>query len=48
MTIYNMGDGGKAGTGYSHPFHMHGTHFAVMKVMLKFTLAKDLLNLFFF
>jgi hypothetical protein len=32
MTIYNMGDGGKAGTGYSHPFHMHGTHFAVMKI----------------
>lgn len=27
-----MGDGGKAGTGYSHPFHMHGTHFYVMKI----------------
>uniref|UniRef100_A0A7E4V6L3 L-ascorbate oxidase n=1 Tax=Panagrellus redivivus TaxID=6233 RepID=A0A7E4V6L3_PANRE len=32
MTIYNMGDGGKAGTGYSHPLHLHGTHFWVMKI----------------
>ncbi|CAD5218069.1 unnamed protein product [Bursaphelenchus xylophilus] len=32
MTIYNMGDGGKRGEGYSHPFHIHGTHFYLVKV----------------
>ncbi|CAD5212702.1 unnamed protein product [Bursaphelenchus okinawaensis] len=32
MTIYNMGDGGKRGEGYSHPFHLHGTHFYLVKV----------------
>lgn len=32
MTIYNMGDGGKLGQGYSHPVHIHGTHFYVMKI----------------
>ncbi|KAI6197103.1 hypothetical protein M3Y94_01185400 [Aphelenchoides besseyi] len=32
MTIYNMGDGGRLGNGYSHPIHIHGTHFYVMKI----------------
>jgi len=32
MTIYNMGDNGRAGNGYSHPLHIHGTHFYLMKV----------------
>lgn len=27
-----MGLGGAMGTGYAHPFHMHGHHFYVMKV----------------
>ncbi|KAK0407637.1 hypothetical protein QR680_003506 [Steinernema hermaphroditum] len=31
LTIYNMGDGGKLGKGYTHPFHIHGTHFYVVK-----------------
>jgi hypothetical protein len=32
MTIYNMGDGGSLGNGYSHPLHIHGTHFYLMKI----------------
>lgn len=32
ITVFNMGTGGKLGTGYAHPFHIHGTHFSVMKV----------------
>ncbi|CAB3405708.1 unnamed protein product [Caenorhabditis bovis] len=32
ITIYNMGLGGFLGSGYAHPFHMHGHHFYVMKV----------------
>ncbi|CAI4225857.1 unnamed protein product [Auanema sp. JU1783] len=32
LTIYNMGLGGGYGTGYAHPFHIHGTHFYVVKV----------------
>ncbi|KAH7715964.1 Protein F21D5.3 a [Aphelenchoides avenae] len=32
LTIYNMGDGGNLGTGFSHPLHMHGLHFYVMKI----------------
>lgn len=27
-----MGLGGAMGTGYAHPFHLHGHHFYVMKV----------------
>ncbi|KJH40992.1 multicopper oxidase [Dictyocaulus viviparus] len=27
-----MGTGGAFSTGYAHPFHIHGTHFHVMKV----------------
>ncbi|CAI5449197.1 unnamed protein product [Caenorhabditis angaria] len=32
ITLYNMGLGGSMGTGYAHPFHLHGHHFYVMKV----------------
>jgi hypothetical protein len=35
LTFYNMGKGtggSAAGSGYSHPVHIHGTHFYVMKV----------------
>ncbi|CAP34412.2 Protein CBG16448 [Caenorhabditis briggsae] len=32
ITLYNMGLGGGMGTGYAHPFHLHGHHFYVMKV----------------
>ncbi|EGT54792.1 hypothetical protein CAEBREN_28408 [Caenorhabditis brenneri] len=32
ITLYNMGLGGAMGTGYAHPFHLHGHHFYVMKV----------------
>ncbi|KAI1720228.1 multicopper oxidase domain-containing protein [Ditylenchus destructor] len=32
ITVYNMGDGGTVGSGYSHPLHIHGTHFYVMKI----------------
>ncbi|CAD6191331.1 unnamed protein product [Caenorhabditis auriculariae] len=32
ITLFNMGLGGGMGTGYAHPFHMHGHHFYVMKV----------------
>lgn len=32
MTFYNMGNGGMLGHGYQHPFHIHGTHFYVMKI----------------
>ncbi|XGW25631.1 hypothetical protein V3C99_006775 [Haemonchus contortus] len=32
ITLYNMGTGGAFSTGYAHPFHIHGTHFYVMKV----------------
>ncbi|KAK6027742.1 multicopper oxidase [Ostertagia ostertagi] len=32
ITLYNMGTGGGFTTGYAHPFHIHGTHFHVMKV----------------
>jgi hypothetical protein len=32
MTIYNMGNGGRLGNGYSHPLHIHGTHFYLMKI----------------
>ncbi|KAL3125682.1 hypothetical protein niasHT_009769 [Heterodera trifolii] len=33
ITIYNMGDmGNPHGPGYSHPLHLHGTHFYLVKV----------------
>lgn len=32
MTIYNMGKGGTYHAGYAHTFHIHGTHFYVMKI----------------
>ncbi|KIH46471.1 hypothetical protein ANCDUO_23477, partial [Ancylostoma duodenale] len=32
ITLFNMGTGGAFSTGYAHPFHVHGTHFHVMKV----------------
>uniref|UniRef100_A0A915DRW0 Uncharacterized protein n=1 Tax=Ditylenchus dipsaci TaxID=166011 RepID=A0A915DRW0_9BILA len=32
LTVYNMGDGGSVGSGYSHPLHIHGTHFYLMKI----------------
>lgn len=32
LTVYNMGDGGAYGNGYSHPLHLHGTHFYLMKI----------------
>ena len=32
LTIFNMGTGGFFGSGYAHPFHVHGTHYYVMKV----------------
>ena len=27
-----MGKGGNINNGYAHPFHLHGTHFYVMKL----------------
>uniref|UniRef100_A0A1I7XRL1 Plastocyanin-like domain-containing protein n=1 Tax=Heterorhabditis bacteriophora TaxID=37862 RepID=A0A1I7XRL1_HETBA len=32
IVLYNMGTGGAFSTGYAHPFHIHGTHYYVMKV----------------
>uniref|UniRef100_A0A914UHB2 Uncharacterized protein n=1 Tax=Plectus sambesii TaxID=2011161 RepID=A0A914UHB2_9BILA len=32
MTLYNMGSGSEVGDGYSHPFHIHGTHFYLLKM----------------
>lgn len=32
VTLFNMGTGGAFSTGYAHPFHVHSTHFHVMKV----------------
>ena len=32
MTIFNMGKGGTYHAGYAHTFHIHGTHFYVMKI----------------
>ncbi|VDM75505.1 unnamed protein product [Strongylus vulgaris] len=32
ITIFNMGKGGGFATGYAHPYHIHGTHYHIMKV----------------
>uniref|UniRef100_A0A914EMB4 L-ascorbate oxidase n=1 Tax=Acrobeloides nanus TaxID=290746 RepID=A0A914EMB4_9BILA len=33
LTLYNMGNGGTYQNGFTHPFHLHGTHFYVMKLV---------------
>uniref|UniRef100_A0A7E4WDR5 Plastocyanin-like domain-containing protein n=1 Tax=Panagrellus redivivus TaxID=6233 RepID=A0A7E4WDR5_PANRE len=32
LTLYNMGYGGGYTNGYAHPFHLHGTHFHLLKM----------------
>uniref|UniRef100_A0A914C4Z8 Uncharacterized protein n=2 Tax=Acrobeloides nanus TaxID=290746 RepID=A0A914C4Z8_9BILA len=45
ITLYNMGKGGNINNGYAHPFHFHGTHFYVMKLVYPPTYdEKGLLN----
>uniref|UniRef100_A0A914EA39 Multicopper oxidase n=1 Tax=Acrobeloides nanus TaxID=290746 RepID=A0A914EA39_9BILA len=41
LTLYNMGNGGTYQNGFPHPFHLHGTHFYVMKLAYPPTYDKN-------